>query len=187
MRPFDPDKEFYTTAEVAHLIGVTAPTIIKWIKQGRISASKTPGGHRRIAASEAVRLMSESKDQKEQPGSRADCRDIKVMVLDPEVDFAEMVAEFLGLQMGVQAKWSIDLVDIGYEFATFQPDIVLCATEMPALGSITQYADRIKARLVVLNSVRNHSAGALREDLSDAIVVKKPVKLESLLQIIREL
>lgn len=37
-----------TTSDVAHYCGVTRQGVIKWIKQGKLKAYTTPGGHYRI-------------------------------------------------------------------------------------------------------------------------------------------
>ncbi len=41
-------KEFLTTGEVAVMISVTPDAVLKWIKTGKIPASRTIGGHFRI-------------------------------------------------------------------------------------------------------------------------------------------
>jgi len=42
------EKEFVSTGQAAELCSVTADTVLKWIKSGRIHANRTPGGHYRI-------------------------------------------------------------------------------------------------------------------------------------------
>lgn len=41
-------KEFVSTGKAAELCSVTPDTVLKWIKSGKISANRTPGGHYRI-------------------------------------------------------------------------------------------------------------------------------------------
>lgn len=53
------DKKYYTTHEVATLFGVTSATIIKWVKDGKVYAYKTLGGHRRIGRTEVNKLADE--------------------------------------------------------------------------------------------------------------------------------
>ena len=45
-------KQFLTTGEVAVLCAVTPDAVLKWIKSGKIPATRTPGGHFRIHQSE---------------------------------------------------------------------------------------------------------------------------------------
>ena len=49
---------FYTTYEAAHLLGVSLPTVVNWIKGRRLKAHRTPGGHRRIAREELAAFMA---------------------------------------------------------------------------------------------------------------------------------
>jgi excisionase family DNA binding protein len=50
-------QSFYTTFEAAHLLGVSLPTVVNWIKGRRLKAHRTPGGHRRIAREELAAFM----------------------------------------------------------------------------------------------------------------------------------
>ena len=44
----DMARRYFTTFEASQLLGVSLPTVINWIKAERLSAHRTPGGHRRI-------------------------------------------------------------------------------------------------------------------------------------------
>ena len=46
----------FTAAQAARLLGVSHQTIKQWIYKKRIRATRTPGGHHRIPASEVRRL-----------------------------------------------------------------------------------------------------------------------------------
>lgn len=43
-----PEKEFFSTGEVAEQLSVTRNAVFKWIQSGIIDSSRTPGGHHRI-------------------------------------------------------------------------------------------------------------------------------------------
>ncbi len=42
------DKEYLTTGEAADICAVTPNAVLKWVRAGKIPASRTPGGHHRI-------------------------------------------------------------------------------------------------------------------------------------------
>jgi excisionase family DNA binding protein len=44
--------DLYTTTEVARLLQMDGSTIAKWVDKGFITAFRTPGGHRRVRASD---------------------------------------------------------------------------------------------------------------------------------------
>ena len=50
-----------TTRELAEAIGVSESSIKRWADEGTIVASRTAGGHRRIALREAVRFIREAR------------------------------------------------------------------------------------------------------------------------------
>ncbi|MBU8934006.1 MAG: excisionase family DNA-binding protein [candidate division Zixibacteria bacterium] len=44
-------KDYLTTGQIAALCSVTPDTVLKWIRAGRLSARRTPGGHHRVPRS----------------------------------------------------------------------------------------------------------------------------------------
>jgi excisionase family DNA binding protein len=54
-------KTVLSPKELAQAIGVSESSIKRWVDSGTIPASKTAGGHRRIAMAEAVRFLRESQ------------------------------------------------------------------------------------------------------------------------------
>ena len=50
------DSELLTTGEVARLCGVTPDAVLKWIKKGRLAATRTPGGHYRVSRADCAAL-----------------------------------------------------------------------------------------------------------------------------------
>src|SRR5262249_36133658 len=55
--PQTPPPPSYSTAYVARRLGVSVPTVQRWVDSGHLRAWKTVGGHRRIEAESAERLF----------------------------------------------------------------------------------------------------------------------------------
>ena len=53
--------ELLTPMEAARVAGVSYPTIKQWIYKGKIHATKTAGGHHRIARAEIERITGQSQ------------------------------------------------------------------------------------------------------------------------------
>jgi excisionase family DNA binding protein len=51
--------ELLSPRDLARLVSVSESTLKRWIDAGRLDASRTPGGHRKIPRSEAIRLIRE--------------------------------------------------------------------------------------------------------------------------------
>jgi len=49
-------QEWFTPAEVATILGVSAKTVARWCREGKVAHTKTLGGHRRIDTKEVDRL-----------------------------------------------------------------------------------------------------------------------------------
>src|SRR5579863_9694291 len=50
---------YFTSSEVGELLQVAPGSVNKWINEGLLEAFRTPGGHRRISATELVRFSLE--------------------------------------------------------------------------------------------------------------------------------
>lgn len=48
-----------TVSEVANLFGVSAKTVSRWAREGRISSVRTLGGHRRFRESQVRELLDQ--------------------------------------------------------------------------------------------------------------------------------
>jgi excisionase family DNA binding protein len=53
-------EKLLTTKELAHAIGASESSLRRWTDGGAIRTSRTVGGHRRIALSEAIRFIRET-------------------------------------------------------------------------------------------------------------------------------
>jgi len=58
-------KEFVSTGQAAELCSVTADTVLKWIKLGRITANRTPGGHYRIHRETIQHIIEQDESPEE--------------------------------------------------------------------------------------------------------------------------
>jgi hypothetical protein len=56
-----PVKPFLTPRDLALAVGASESSLKRWVDEGSIVASRTAGGHRRIALAEAVRFIRESR------------------------------------------------------------------------------------------------------------------------------
>jgi excisionase family DNA binding protein len=43
--------------EVAHMFGVRPTTVARWAREGRLTAVRTPGGHRRYRLGEVQKML----------------------------------------------------------------------------------------------------------------------------------
>jgi excisionase family DNA binding protein len=63
-----------TTGQVARLCGVTPDAVLKWVKKGRLAASRTPGGHYRVCQASLESLGLIRSQAEESSAEASACR-----------------------------------------------------------------------------------------------------------------
>jgi len=57
--------EFLSRGEVARLFGVSPSTVTRWARAGLVASVRTPGGHYRFRAQDALRAVQTAERGKE--------------------------------------------------------------------------------------------------------------------------
>ena len=130
-----PMRRFYTTFEAAHVLGVSLPTVVNWIKARRLKAHRTPGGHRRIAREELASFMS--RHGMPMPVELADAVDSrrKALVVGEAGTAVDHVVRQLQ-EAGIVAQPAGPGFAAGLAAARFSPDVVVLV-DPPADGGDT--------------------------------------------------
>ena len=61
------EEESYRVGEAAEVLGVRVETLRRWERDGKLTTERTPGGQRRIPASELARLLAERREKRPAP------------------------------------------------------------------------------------------------------------------------
>ncbi len=86
-------KEFLGTFEAAKLCRVSPGTVARWIKDGKLKASVTAGGHRRIHRDDLVALMQSLRMPV--PDTPALTPDLQVFIVAEKPQARTAIREFL--------------------------------------------------------------------------------------------
>ena len=181
---------YYTTFQVAKFLGVSVPTIVNWIEAGRLDAHKTPGGHRRIAQGDLITFARAHRYPIAPEFADAVALN-KVLVVDDEVDFAELVREYLQLKGGYTVEIASSGFDAGFAVARFQPDLILMDIMMPDMDGF-QVHELLKGDpatrhipVIACTAYRDPEIEArIRKQTFDGFL-EKPLKLEQLLRTVQ--
>ena len=124
-------KRFYTTFEIGEICGVFPSTVINWIKDGRIKASYTPGGHRRVVQADLLEFMKKLgyPIPLEMGGAWK-----RILIVDDEKTVCRMIQrafrDYAALFKTETLSSGIDaLVEIGKS----RPDLVILDVVMPVI------------------------------------------------------
>jgi len=182
---------YLSTHQVAQIFGVSLPTVVNWTRDGRLKAHRTPGGHRRIAREELLRFAREY-EYPLPPGMEPESGPARVLVVDSERDFGDMLRDYLELEGGYRVMVADGPFEAGYHLGRFRPHLLLVDTGIPGLDLLA--ALRIVKREDPGADLRVVACTAMPDPLVDQrvesgeihAVVHKPIKLEDLSDVLEK-
>jgi len=122
-----------TTGRAASHCQVSTPTLKTWIREGRLRAFKTSGGHARIAVEEFQRFLKRHR----MPTYPIPPAPAGVLVVDDEPQVVEMLVEFLTHH---PRGFKIETASDGYEalikLGSLRPALLILDVMMPKLDGI---------------------------------------------------
>lgn len=177
----------YSTADVARRLGVSVPTVQRWVDLGHLKAWKTVGGHRRIEAQSAERLFHEQQRTAPTPAP------LSAMVVDDNPDDRDLLSALLdhalpGIAVSTHDNGFQALVAIGQAV----PDVLVTDIVMPHMDGfemLRQLATRcaVRPRVIVAVSSQTGEQLARRGEIPpDLRFVPKPIDPAVFIETVRD-
>lgn len=149
----------YSTAAVARRLGVSIPTVQRWVDQGYLKAWKTVGGHRRIDAA-SVDAFIVSRDLPE--GVRATAQSapiaLSVLIVDDNPDDRDLLTSLIetalpGAVVTLAENGFEGLLSVGQK----APDVLITDIMMPHMNGFEmlnhlEAATQVRPRLILATS-----------------------------------
>lgn len=179
-----------TTHQVAQALGVTLPTVVNWVKAGRLRAHRTPGGHRRIAPEDLASFAREH-DYPLPASAQPPAASQGVLVVHAEPDYCEMLAEYLDLAGALRVHTADGAFGAGYALGSVLPRVVVLDPQVPGLDAagflrhVAQTPALQGTRVIVSADARSPEEAARWSRAGAWSVVDRAVPLESLLAAIQ--
>ncbi|MFH1725422.1 MAG: response regulator [Elusimicrobiota bacterium] len=125
------NEKTYTTFQVARFCDVYPSTVISWVKQNKIEAYATPGGHRRIRKSDLLEFLKKFKlpisDELREPSNR-------ILIVEDEPAVGRMIKKALQRASSEFAvEWTQDGVGALLALAKDPPDLIILDVVMPVV------------------------------------------------------
>jgi excisionase family DNA binding protein len=186
---------YYTTFQVAKMLGVSPPTVVNWINSGLVTAYRTPGGHRRITQDELVTfaqihnypLAMEGGSEAEAPtGER------RVLIVDDEPDFCDLVRNYLQVRGNLEVEVALSGFAAGLTIARFKPAVVVMDILMPdmdgfeVLKMMRSDPEMQEIPVIACTAYRDPQIEDRVRRESFHGYIEKPLKLDRLLEMIEQ-
>lgn len=182
------NEKFYSTTQAAKICQVTPGTIIYWIKQNKLTAILTVGGHRRIAGSELLRLVKKIRLPIPKELSSLECQaHPRILIVDDEPEIRRMIRAVLkGHFPEIQVEEAEDGLVAGWKTTTFRPDLILLDLMMPGLDGfrfceLVRTTDDLKhVRIIAMSGVQGFGFEEKISKIGAHDFLAKPFPIETL-------
>jgi excisionase family DNA binding protein len=127
-----------STTEAAALLGVSKPTVQRWVDRGHLKAWKTVGRHRRIELASVLAFIAEQAAGETAPTSRAGSpRALSVLIVDDQPDDRALLR---ALAVRILFGAAIDEADDGFAalvaIGRHVPDVLITDIVMPHMDGL---------------------------------------------------
>jgi len=177
------DSDYLTTGEAARHCQVSIPALKRWIRDRRLVAFKTPGGHYRIELKEFQRFLQ----QHGMPAYPAQSPQARILIVDDEPTIVDVLVDLLaGDPRGFKLETATDGYEALVKVGAFKPSLVILDVHMPLLDGM-EVCRRLKAspetRAIKILGITGYSdmIPTLREAGADACL-SKPLDLRAMKQ-----
>ncbi|NOY24608.1 MAG: excisionase family DNA-binding protein [Oligoflexia bacterium] len=161
-----PSAVYYTTHQVAKLLGVSLATVVNWAKKGRIDAHRTPGGHRRISRDSLLKFCRDF-DYPVPPELRAFAlaaapTTASLLIVHGDHAFAELLRDYLVLDDDVSVGITDRALEVGFLLASQPPQVLLLDLELSGVRAtqLSELAHRLDPVPLIVGCVTLDSAEA---------------------------
>jgi excisionase family DNA binding protein len=131
-------EKIYTTFQIADICGVRPTTIIKWVKQKKIKAYVTLGGHRRIQESDLLQFLKEHDfpipKGMDQPQRR-------ILIVEDDDAVGNLLQKaFKKAAPEAEVKWTQDGIGALLAMGDLPPDLMVLDVVMPVVDGASVLA-----------------------------------------------
>ena len=179
-----------TTGQMAEYCQVRPATVFNWIREGKLKAYSTPGGHYRVRMEDFREFLGKyeipiDEDFFAPPGNR-------ILIVDDEPSVVEFIEEALSQpESGYRFERAGDGYEAGLKVAIFKPNLVILDLLMPRVDGF-EVCRRIKrdpetfgTKVLVVTGYPEEVDKAKEWGADDHLL--KPLRVEELREKVRTL
>jgi excisionase family DNA binding protein len=177
-----------TSHQVGALLQVNPSSINNWIREGRLPAFRTPGGHRRIRASDLVSFLREH--QMPVPAALSPGRSARILWVDDDAVLLRGLKRAFRAFPEVEARFVDNGVEALVTVGAFRPTAVVLDMQMPGMDGL-EVLRRLKSGeatrdmdIVIVSGCADPHVVAAAEKAGALAYLFKPVRVTSVLEVL---
>ena len=195
---------YYTTIEVAQMLGMAVRSVQLMVDRGDLQAWKTPGGHRRISRESLERWLQGSRSAVHQAAEpvrkpagarhRQGARAPRLLLIEDSTHFQNLVALLMKQKFpGVELHVASDGITGLTSFGQLQPDLLVVDIMLPGIDGanlitgLRSHALFGQCQLIVLTGLDEDQRQPYAFALDEVPVVHKPRLVTDLPPLIEKL
>jgi two-component system response regulator VicR len=165
------DDDLLTTGDVARYCQVSPVTVFRWVKNGKLKAYTTPGGHYRIRKGDFHVFLKESgmpiREFFFDYGAR------RVLVVSSEPQIAGFIVGSLREDRRLyEVATATDTIEAGLQLAMFKPELIildatLVGPRVPDVCGIMKNMSPVQPLKILLIAATNQAEAAALESCAD--------------------
>jgi len=179
-----------TTGDVARYCHVSQFTVSKWIRQGKLSAYVTPGGHYRITLDKFRAFLNRyGMPIDDAFFTNGGTNRKRVLVVDGKVEALQsMIRGSYADSLAIQVASASDEYEAGCQVTSFRPDLIILDFTTPDING-HEVCERIKSDptsrhikvLAIVDRAAPDYVRRVRETGADDVALK-PIDIQTLLK-----
>ena len=151
----------FSTAHLARRLGVSVPTVQRWVDLGHLKAWKTVGGHRRIDADSAEEFIRAQMQLRGGAATEAAVAPFTVLVVDDSADDRDLLQALVEIAVpGARITCADNGFDALIEVGKAMPDLIVTDISMPYIDGvqmIRHLSSQGDARAPAIVAVSSHT------------------------------
>ncbi len=137
-----PRRSFLTTFEISQICEVNPTTVQNWVKEGKLKAYVTPGGHRRIRREDLIAFMNEF--HMPLPAELSEAPPF-ILIVDDEPEVIDLLTSVMQTgDGGMEIANAQNGVDALLMIGERKPDLLILDIMMPGMNGI-EVCQKLKA------------------------------------------
>ncbi|MSR77070.1 MAG: response regulator [Candidatus Omnitrophica bacterium] len=185
-------KQSYTTSEAAEICRVSRGTILRWIREKKLKASVTFGGHHRIEAVDLTGVLEKlGMKLPDSFSAFSRCLPSRVLLVDEEEEIGKLARHYLQKYYpALQIEEAADSFSAGITIQKYRPDLIVLNIMPPGIQgydlceSIRNLSREYRPAILAITAHENNWEHRILEAGAD-LCLKKPFHENDFISAIR--